>query len=101
MSEVSAGLMGSLLLVESQSSPDRLLMYEFTMPFLKREKLDFWSGITSENARMPLFVVFVGVTLFYQFYLKPRGFCNWGKKKEDEQPMDGKKGLMEGFRKHA
>ena len=62
---MSAGLSGSLVLVESQSSPDRLLMYEFVMPFLRKEKLDFWSGITSENARIPLLVVFVGVTLFY------------------------------------
>ena len=65
MSENSVGLLGSIVLVRSLDSSERLLMYEFIMPFLRKENVSLASALTSENARMPLLMLFLGITAFY------------------------------------
>lgn len=70
MTENSVGMLGSIVLVRSLDSSERLLMYEFTMPYLRRESISLASALTSENARMPMLMVFFGITAFYQLYWK-------------------------------
>ena len=110
MSESSVGLLGSIVLVKSQESPERLLMYEFVMPFLKKESSSLVSTLTGENARTPLILLFMGITAFYQLYWKEGAPFNpeTRKKKAAEEGKGGKGGneseaanLMKGFRDHA
>ena len=108
MSETSIGVFGSIVLVSSQESPEHLLMYEFVMPFLSKESVSLVSSLTSENARMPLMMIFMGITAFYQMYWKEGAPFNPDTKRNKENEKNGGKGgdsessgLMKGFREHA
>ena len=64
--------------------------------------------MTSENARMPIIIVFMGLTAFYQLYWKEGApFNPETKRKKAEEANGGRKneseaaGLMRGFREHA
>ena len=105
MSDSPVGMLGSIVLVRSQESSERLLMYEFTMPFLRRESISLASALTSENARVPMLLVFFGITAFYQLYWKEGAPFNPNTKKQKDADAAGKgqgsAGMMSGFRDHA
>lgn len=81
-------------------------MYEFVMPFMRKESVSLVSSLTSENARMPLMMIFMGITAFYQLYWKEGAPFNPETKRKKEQAKNGGKGdeaegMMAGFRDHA
>ena len=87
----------------SQESPERLLMFEFTMPYLQKESVSLVSAITSENARTPMLFIFFGITAFYQLYWKEGAPFNPNKKKDKEAKKGESEGegMMNNFREHA
>jgi len=85
MSEANVGILGSIVLVKSHDSSERLLMLEFVMPFLSKQSIGIVESLTSENARIPLIVLVVGLTGFYQLYWKADGFFNRSRKKQVDE----------------
>lgn len=69
-SETSTGINGNLIIVKSNQHPDRLLMYEFAMPYLDRTSSGVLETLASEEARIPLVLIFVGGTLYYHLFYK-------------------------------
>ena len=76
LSESSIGLFNSVVMMQSGESKDRLIMHEFVMPFVSKTQLGFLDAITSENAKVPIAMVFIGITLFYQLYWKEGAYFN-------------------------
>ena len=106
MSETSVGMLGSIVLVSSETnSAERLTMYEFTMPYLRKESVSLVSAITSENARVPLLMIFFMITAFYQLYWKEGAPCNpqtrKNKKGAGNEEAKDDTSIMKGFREHA
>lgn len=103
MSEASIGVTGSLIMVQSQENPERLMMYEFVMPYLAKDEQSFVEALTSENARYPLFMFVIGCLAFYHLWWKQGALLRKNSDKDgkaDDKP-DGPEGMMKGFREHA
>lgn len=95
-------MLASLLMISSGESKDRLLMYDFVMPFLSKESVGFVDALTSEYARAPIAIVFVGISLFYQLYWKKDAYFNPNKGKEEEKfDKNNPAHIMKGFKDHA
>ena len=102
LAETSFGMLASLFLVRSQDSPnDRLILYEFVMPYLSKSAPSFVEQLTSENARVPLMLLIIGCTAAYQLYIKPDAYC---KKKQQVEPQfdkDEPKSIVNELRRKA
>ena len=105
-SEISTTINGNLVIVKSHHQPDRLLMYEFAMPYLDRPSHGVLDTLSSEEARIPLVIACIGATLYYQLYYKEGSFFKnktmggaAGKKSAggDDKSSD----LMSGFAEEA
>ena len=84
MSEAGFGQTSSLFLTWSDASHESLLMHEFLMPYLSREAPSLMQSMTSENTRLPLFLLFIAITLFYQLYWKEGAVFNKPKKEDKD-----------------
>ena len=74
LSEIGTSTHGNLILVNSHLHSDRLLMYEFTMPYLDQQGKGLVEVLTSEEARAPLVIIVAAGVLFYHLYYKEGAF---------------------------
>mmetsp|Transcript_8340 Transcript_8340/g.9678 ORF Transcript_8340/g.9678 Transcript_8340/m.9678 type:complete len:123 (+) Transcript_8340:1430-1798(+) len=99
------GQSGTLILVRSRESSERLAMYEFTTPYLRSEKAEWLEIFTSEQARYPLIAMVICATAFYQLYWKKGAVCYPKKDEQVEQKeqyaKDDPRRMLEGMRDQA
>ena len=83
-------------------SEQSLLIYEVMMPYLSRESPGLMQSMTTENTRLPLFLLFIGITVFYQLYWKKGAIFNKDSGQDAAQDEQSKeKSLLSGFRDQA
>ena len=82
LSEAIFGQVATLILTKSSDNNERLMMYEFMTPYLRKEQKDWSEFITSEDARPALIGMVILGTAFYQLYWKKGAMCS--KNKDDD-----------------
>ena len=79
------------------------MMYEFVMPYLQKDEQNLIEALTSENARYPLFMFFIGCLAFYHLWYKQGALLRKDSQNDvqGEEPDSKANGIMKSFREHA